>query len=122
MTSRDIVSSCPKSLATPCTSPFPPRFWIDMLISLSLGRRQMESHPTPHLLFAELMALLVRLAHHGLLHCDFNEFNIMILEDPAGYEEDDEAEAEAGGWRKGGEAVVIDFPQMVSVRHENAEL
>lgn len=47
------------------------------------------------------MALLVRLARHGLIHGDFNEFNIMIRDED-------------------GEPVVIDFPQMVSVRHANA--
>lgn len=48
------------------------------------------------------MELIVRLAHAGLIHGDFNEFNIMLL-------------------RKTGEPIVIDFPQMVSTRHENAE-
>ncbi len=48
------------------------------------------------------MALIVRLARAGLIHGDFNEFNILI-------------------GRKDGEPVVIDFPQMVSTRHENAE-
>jgi RIO kinase 2 len=48
------------------------------------------------------MELIVRLARSGLIHGDFNEFNILIRV------EDDEP-------------VVIDFPQMVSIRHENAE-
>ncbi len=48
------------------------------------------------------MSLVVRLAQHGLIHGDFNEFNLMIRED-------------------NGEPMVIDFPQMVSVRHANAE-
>ena len=30
----------------------------------------------PSLLFSELMELIVRLAKHGLIHCDYNEFNI----------------------------------------------
>lgn len=48
------------------------------------------------------MDLIVRFAHAGLIHGDFNEFNILI--------------------RSGdGEPVVIDFPQMVSTSHENAE-
>jgi len=49
------------------------------------------------------MALLLRLAHCGLVHGDFNEFNILIH-------------------KKTGEATLIDFPQMVSTRHINAEL
>ncbi|KAL6258563.1 hypothetical protein P5V15_010518 [Pogonomyrmex californicus] len=52
-------------------------------------------------LYDELMDLIVRLANHGVIHGDFNEFNIMIKED--------------------GKPVIIDFPQMVSTEHENAE-
>lgn len=48
------------------------------------------------------MDLIVRFARSGLIHGDFNEFNILIT-------------------RKTGEAVVIDFPQMVSTSHANAE-
>jgi len=48
------------------------------------------------------MDLIVRFARAGLIHGDFNEFNILIR-------------------RESGEPVVIDFPQMVSTSHENAE-
>lgn len=48
------------------------------------------------------MDLIVRFAHSGLIHGDFNEFNILIRRDS-------------------GEPVVIDFPQMVSTQHLNAE-
>jgi len=48
------------------------------------------------------MDLIVRFAHAGLIHGDFNEFNILIR-------------------HSDGEPVVIDFPQMVSTSHENAE-
>lgn len=47
------------------------------------------------------MDLIVRFARSGLIHGDFNEFNILI--------------------RDTGEPIVIDFPQMVSTSHENAE-
>lgn len=56
----------------------------------------------PSILYSKLMDLIVRMAYVGLIHGDFNEFNIMI------------GEADE-------EPVVIDFPQMVSIRHENAE-
>lgn len=49
----------------------------------------------------ELLQFAVRLAQHGLVHCDLNEFNIMI---------DDEENI-----------TVIDFPQMVSTCHVDAE-
>lgn len=48
------------------------------------------------------MNLIVRFAQHGVIHGDFNEFNIMI-----NYEE---------------KPIVIDFPQMMSVSHPNAEM
>lgn len=65
-------------------------------------RRQISSHPSPGTLYSTLMDLIVRFAHSGLIHGDFNEFNILIRRDT-------------------GEPVVIDFPQMVSTRHANAE-
>jgi RIO kinase 2 len=49
------------------------------------------------------MDLLYRLAAKGLIHCDFNEFNLMISRTQ------DES------------LTMIDFPQMVSVGHANAE-
>lgn len=48
------------------------------------------------------MDLIIRFAHAGLIHGDFNEFNILIH-------------------RVTGEPIVIDFPQMVSTSHANAE-
>lgn len=51
-------------------------------------------------IFAICMGILKRLAEHGLVHCDFNEFNLML----------DEV----------GNVTLIDFPQMVSTSHDNA--
>ena len=48
------------------------------------------------------MELIMRLAYAGLIHGDFNEFNLLIH-------------------KKTGEVTLIDFPQMVSTRHPNAE-
>ncbi|KAI8921105.1 RIO1 family-domain-containing protein [Powellomyces hirtus] len=56
----------------------------------------------PGKLYSELMDLIVRLACAGLIHGDFNEFNIMINDK--------------------GEPILIDFPQMVSTSHRNAEM
>lgn len=47
------------------------------------------------------MDLIVRLAQYGLIHGDFNEFNILI--------------------KPNGDPILIDFPQMVSTSHPNAE-
>ncbi|KAK7058906.1 Serine/threonine-protein kinase rio2 [Paramarasmius palmivorus] len=64
--------------------------------------RQIADVPSPGKLYSTLMDLIVRFARAGLIHGDFNEFNILIR-------------------RSTGEPVVIDFPQMVSTSHENAE-
>ncbi|CAL2027510.1 unnamed protein product [Caenorhabditis brenneri] len=55
----------------------------------------------PAALYDRLMALIVKLARHGVIHGDFNEFNLIMLEDER--------------------VVMIDFPQMVSIDHPNAE-
>ncbi|KAL6578209.1 hypothetical protein OROMI_010537 [Orobanche minor] len=61
--------------------------------------KQLQNRET---IFETILGLVVRLAEHGLIHCDFNEFNIMI--------DDDE------------KITMIDFPQMVSVSHKNANM
>jgi RIO kinase 2 len=53
-------------------------------------------------LYDELMDLVVRLGNHGVIHGDFNEFNLMITDE--------------------GKPVIIDFPQMMSTSHPNAEM
>ena len=50
--------------------------------------------------FANCLAILRRLAQCGLVHCDFNEFNLMVDQT--------------------GKVTLIDFPQMVSTGHVNA--
>ena len=47
------------------------------------------------------MNLIVRLGNCGVIHGDFNEFNIMITDDA--------------------KPILIDFPQMVSTSHPNAK-
>ncbi|KAG8327668.1 Serine/threonine-protein kinase RIO2 [Homalodisca vitripennis] len=53
-------------------------------------------------LYDSLMNLIVQLGSYGVIHGDFNEFNIMVTED--------------------GKPVVIDFPQMTSTCHTNARM
>ena len=48
------------------------------------------------------MNLILKFANHGVIHGDFNEFNIMI--------------------NSKGKPIIIDFPQMVSTSHVNAEM
>jgi RIO kinase 2 len=71
--------------------------------------RQISIVADPASLYAELLSLIVRFAEYGLIHGDFNEFNILIEEK---LEEDGEVTLIP---------TVIDFPQMVSISHENAE-
>lgn len=62
---------------------------------------QVKEMADPHTVGMECLNLIVKLAEYGLIHGDFNEFNLMIKED--------------------GSIVVIDFPQMVSTDHKNAD-
>ena len=55
----------------------------------------------PGRVFSVLMELVMRLAGVGLIHCDFNEFNLLV--------DDNEV------------VTMIDFPQMVSTSHINAK-
>ncbi len=52
-------------------------------------------------IFDQCIAILRKLAEHGLIHCDFNEFNLLIDENDR-------------------HITLIDFPQMVSTGHMNA--
>ncbi len=51
--------------------------------------------------FDDIMNLMLNLANYGLIHSDFNEFNMMIDDND--------------------KITLIDFPQMVSISHPNAE-
>ncbi|XP_028005638.1 serine/threonine-protein kinase RIO2 isoform X2 [Eptesicus fuscus] len=55
----------------------------------------------PASVYDEAMELIVKLANHGLIHGDFNEFNLILDKDD--------------------HITMIDFPQMVSTSHPNAE-
>ncbi|KAJ4335200.1 Serine/threonine-protein kinase rio2 [Ascochyta clinopodiicola] len=63
--------------------------------------------PAP--LYSELLDFIVRFAQYGLIHGDFNEFNILIEEK---FEGDERIQLIP---------TIIDFPQMVSIDHANAE-
>lgn len=55
----------------------------------------------PETVYHSLIDQIIRFAEHGLVHGDFNEFNLMIAEDES--------------------ITVIDFPQMTSTSHINAQ-
>ncbi|KAI0982584.1 hypothetical protein GJ496_007569 [Pomphorhynchus laevis] len=50
----------------------------------------------------QLLGIIRRFAENGLIHCDFNEFNILVNDSMTN-------------------VCVIDFPQMISTRHSNAD-
>jgi RIO kinase 2 len=107
--------------------------------------RQIASVPDPASLYGELISLILRLAKHGLIHGDFNEFNILLKEEEEEEEEtveSDDGEREQPSSKNKGKGVdrfpednegltpknkvkvtpvLIDFPQMVSMDHANAE-
>ena len=65
----------------------------------NLQKVKKVSDPEP--LYHKCMDLLVKFTQHGLIHCDFNEFNLMVTQEQ--------------------ELFVIDFPQMVSTNHPRRE-
>ena len=72
------------------------------MVSICLLIRQcMKSLDEPSVCYNLLIDLIEKFAKDGLIHSDFNEFNVMI---------DNNKKI----W-------VIDFPQMVSTNHKNAE-
>ncbi len=63
--------------------------------------RQYQNATDPAGLYDNLMGLIVRMGEQGIIHGDFNEFNILVFED--------------------GTPIVIDFPQIVSIDHPDAK-
>ncbi|KAG6016715.1 hypothetical protein E4U43_003249 [Claviceps pusilla] len=90
------------------------RHTIVMTLVDAFPLRQISTVPDPASLYSDLIALILRLANHGLIHGDFNEFNILIKEEKTVSEDGVESIKL--------EPVVIDFPQMVSMEHQNAEM
>jgi hypothetical protein len=39
---------------------------------------QVKQLQNPETVFETIIGIIIRLAEHGLIHCDFNEFNIMV--------------------------------------------
>lgn len=98
--------------------------------------RQIQSVPDPAGLYAELIDVILRLASFGLIHGDFNEFNILIKEigvpsEPgtANDKVDNDKAPQMPDTKSVGSRmipaitpVMIDFPQMISIDHANAEM
>lgn len=70
---------------------------------------RLRKHQNIPKLYSDLMKFIVKLGNSGLIHCDFNEFNIMIKD------EIDPNDPNDLGF------VVIDFPQCISIQHPEAD-
>lgn len=90
------------------------RHTIVMSLIDAYPMRQISNVPDPASLYADLIGLILRLAKHGLIHGDFNEFNILVKEHTTTSEDGQESVTL--------EPIIIDFPQMVSMDHQNAEM
>jgi len=76
------------------------RHGICMSLIEAYPMTQVSAFINPRDVYQKLIDLIIKLAEHGLVHGDFNEFNLMI---------DDEEKV-----------TMIDFPQMLSTSHPNA--
>lgn len=74
---------------------------MELVEGYPLTQVRAESLLDPGKLYATLMDLILRFANQGLIHGDYNEFNIMLKNDDT--------------------PVILDFPQMVSTNHPNAK-
>lgn len=81
--------------------------WID-----GIPMKHLRKHADYKKLYSDLMKFIVNLANNGIIHCDFNEFNI-IVKDPS--------KTKQPSCFQDSEFVVIDFPQCVSIDHVDAE-
>jgi hypothetical protein len=63
---------------------------------------QVRDLEDPASVFEQMVEILCSMTRVGLVHCDFNEFNVILCDD--------------------GRLIAIDFPQMVSVSHANAKM
>ncbi|KAK2962881.1 putative serine/threonine protein kinase [Blattamonas nauphoetae] len=140
------------------------RHCIVMSLVQGLPLAQVRSLPDPQLIKDEMLELLMRFGKCGLVHGDFNEFNVMVDEkmaggnvlgsletadgtalafdddfgdgdgdsddgtavrviaDPTSRTEKKEVKTERKvGLEKEWSIIVIDFPQLISVSHENAQ-
>ncbi|KAK7956055.1 Atypical/RIO/RIO2 protein kinase [Apiospora aurea] len=95
------------------------RHTIVMAFVDSFPLRQVSEVGDPAGLYADLIGLILRLAKHGLIHGDFNEFNILIREERSTTKNETTGTEEETIKVT---PVLIDFPQMVSMEHANAEM
>ena len=88
--------------------------------------RQIVDVPDPATLYSELIDMILRLAGVGLIHGDFNEFNILIKEEKKPPSNSDTGDLDTNPQSLEPSIslvpILIDFPQMVSIDHTNAAM
>lgn len=97
------------------------RHTLVMELIEGLPLRQIQDVPHPERLYAELIDLILKLAGVGLIHGDFNEFNILIREDTVPLTQESPSPSPSTSTVKL-TPILIDFPQMLSIDHANAEM
>lgn len=97
------------------------RHTLVMELIEGLPLRQVQDVPHPERLYAELIDLILKLAGVGLIHGDFNEFNILIREDTVPSTRESPSPSPSSPTVKL-TPILIDFPQMISIDHANAEM
>lgn len=104
------------------------RHTLVMELIQALPLRQISEVLDPAGLYAELLELILRLADHGLIHGDFNEFNILLREDeisppPPPCPSPKSSDSSTPPTTQINQTpILIDFPQMISIDHVNAEM
>lgn len=85
-----------------------------------LSQVQGDSLTNIPLLFLQSVQILKRLVYYGLIHCDYNEFNLMISSSSGPSSSSNlpqSLEAESPLYDH---LIMIDFPQIISINHMNA--
>jgi len=109
------------------------RHTIVMSLIDAFPLRQVSEVPDPAGLYAELIEMILRLAKFGLIHGDFNEFNILIKEEnPISNPKEPLSRTPNSPDTTTPSSnppppttltpILIDFPQMVSMSHADAEM
>lgn len=108
------------------------RHTLVMELIEGLPLRQVQEVPHPERLYAELINLVLELAGVGLIHGDFNEFNILIREDQLASVPQEQLSSHTNNPCSVPQEssqdsikltpIIIDFPQMLSIDHPNAEM
>lgn len=108
------------------------RHTLVMELIEGLPLRQVQEVPHPERLYAELINLVLELAGVGLIHGDFNEFNILIREDQLASVPQEQPSSHTNNPCSVPQEssqdsikltpIIIDFPQMLSIDHPNAEM